>query len=863
MSIGPSAFSASPNILLDAANGNVIASGPMVDVRIMGAKCDGVTDDTAAIQAALNLFTSGNAGTASGTLLFPQGKCVISSTLYYGGSPNYALRIVGTTGASNGGTGSTLYWNGAAGGVMLILLGACNTTVDNMEFNGNNTALYDVVVTATNVINTTLGTTVAVGSHTVTPGSMANITVGTFLNVDTGTNFEIVTVTATTGTTFTATFKKAHTSAASVGNSAGSSGVTFRRCAFLNSNGTTSAEVAAGNPTSNQTHQISEMQFDNCNFFGGSNSAYGFVTLSAGNAKNWSFFGGVFSSHSVHANLTLASGSMNFYGTVMGNSTVSDFKTGASSLNVDGVESEPLSGSAFIIGTTGAHAGAVTVKNCSWAGAASLAANDTIISFQGSLSLTNNIFINLRTGSSVPYIQISDPLFTGTSDASTLFSQGNYYQNCPAGYAPFYDGGYNVLLPTYYNYQPVNVTSIGDHGGPDGSLVKLNNYFPTARIVSQGASYVASVGLLAAGTTDIAVAFRNNANTADINGLSKNSSDIVEVGDAAGITIPGPLSTTLNMGSNLITNLLDPTAPQDAATKNYVDSAINGLTWKSPCLLATTTTLPSYTYTSGVITASSTGAVTIDGSVLALGNRILVKNEVSTNQPYNGIYTVTTAGAVGVALVLTRAADYATSADITAGDAVLIQSGSINANISWVQTTTGTITVGTTNIVFVQFAAPISYTAGTGLTLTGTQFSLTSPVTVALGGTGTTSLTTYAPLCGGTTTTGLLQQATSGISNSGYVLTSTGASSLPTWQPASGGATATSGTFTNSSLSSGVLTITHSLGLSAPYSILISIFDNGGNMIIPDGVVGSTNSVAVTLSSFGTLTGTWGYIYLG
>ncbi len=54
---------------------------------------------------------------------------------------------------------------------------------------------------------------------------------------------------------------------------------------------------------------------------------------------------------------------------------------------------------------------------------------------------------------------------------------------------------------------------------------------------------------------------------------------------------------------------------------------------------------------------------------------------------------------------------------------------------------------------------------------------------VAGGGTGIVAAgAAYAPICAGTTTTGAFQTASTGISNSGYVLTSTGASSLPTWQ---------------------------------------------------------------------------------
>jgi len=67
----------------------------------------------------------------------------------------------------------------------------------------------------------------------------------------------------------------------------------------------------------------------------------------------------------------------------------------------------------------------------------------------------------------------------------------------------------------------------------------------------------------------------------------------------------------------------------------------------------------------------------------------------------------------------------------------------------------------------------------------------TVAIPVPDGGTGVASTTAYAPVCGGTTTTGALQAASSGISNSGYVLTSTGASSLPTWQAAGGGGSGT------------------------------------------------------------------------
>lgn len=68
------------------------------------------------------------------------------------------------------------------------------------------------------------------------------------------------------------------------------------------------------------------------------------------------------------------------------------------------------------------------------------------------------------------------------------------------------------------------------------------------------------------------------------------------------------------------------------------------------------------------------------------------------------------------------------------------------------------------------------------------------------------------------------------------------------------------GTFDNTSLSTGVLTITHNKALSAPYPVSVTIFNNLGVQVTPDSVTGSTNSVAVDLTTLAPLTGTWGYL---
>jgi len=89
----------------------------------------------------------------------------------------------------------------------------------------------------------------------------------------------------------------------------------------------------------------------------------------------------------------------------------------------------------------------------------------------------------------------------------------------------------------------------------------------------------------------------------------------------------------------------------------------------------------------------------------------------------------------------------------------------------------------------------------------------------------------------------------------------------PTGPTGATGATGASGTvtrntFTNASLSAGVLTITHNKGYSAPYSIIIAIFDNNNKQIIPDEVTGATNTVLIDLTSYGVISGTWGFSYV-
>ena len=186
-------------------------------------------------------------------------------------------------------------------------------------------------------------------------------------------------------------------------------------------------------------------------------------------------------------------------------------------------------------------------------------------------------------------------------------------------------------------------------------------------------------------------------------------------------------AASVSFNSQKITNLLDPTSAQDAATKNYVDAIAQGLLPKQSVRLATTTALPANTYNNGssgvgaTITANATGALTIDSYLVNLNDRILIKNESNIK---NGIYICTTAGAVGVQFQFTRASDADIPSEIWGAYVYVENVGTVNGSTIWANTNTTAPTIGTTTITFGQIAGPGFYTAGTGLTLVGNQFSI-------------------------------------------------------------------------------------------------------------------------------------------
>ena len=207
-----------------------------------------------------------------------------------------------------------------------------------------------------------------------------------------------------------------------------------------------------------------------------------------------------------------------------------------------------------------------------------------------------------------------------------------------------------------------------------------------------------------------------------------------DVTDAVTVAAAGALMRSGGtMTGNLILNT-DPNAALGAATKQYVDTiASAGIHYHAPVRAEHPSNLNA-TYNNGssgvgatLTNAGTNAALVIDSVNMVLNDRVLVANQ--TDQTQNGVYTVTTVGNGSTAWVLTRSTDTDTAAPsdpdaFGKGDAFFIKEGSTNAGHLDVLSTAGTIVFGTTNIVFSEVAETTVYSGGTGITLTGTTFSI-------------------------------------------------------------------------------------------------------------------------------------------
>lgn len=322
------------------------------------------------------------------------------------------------------------------------------------------------------------------------------------------------------------------------------------------------------------------------------------------------------------------------------------------------------------------------------------------------------------------------------------------------------------------------------------------------------------------GTTDAQTVtnkvFDTSANTVSNIATSMFATDVVD--------------TDVTLAANSNTRI-----PSQRAVKSFVDNYLTGLQWKTAVRVATTV--------SGTLATAYENGQTVDGVVLATGDRILIKNQSSGTE--NGIYIVAASGAP------TRSTDADTGAELVSAT-TFVTAGTVNADTQWT-CTNDAITLGVTVIVFAQVAGAGTYSAGTGLLLTGNQFTIDSTVATLSGSqtltnkviNGSSNTITNVSLTTGVT--GTLPVANGGTNASSAGIT---AFNNITGYTAAG---ATGTTSTNLVFSTSPTLTTPVLGAATATSINgLTITSSTGTLTVANGKTGTINNSLTLAGTDGT-----------
>lgn len=200
----------------------------------------------------------------------------------------------------------------------------------------------------------------------------------------------------------------------------------------------------------------------------------------------------------------------------------------------------------------------------------------------------------------------------------------------------------------------------------------------------------------------------NGLTSVDVDNITIDGNTISSTNTNGNIILDPNGTGVINVSSARITSLGTPTQTTDAATKAYVDSQLQGLDVKNSVRVATTA--------NGTLSTAFANGQTVDGISLATGDRILLKDQSTGSE--NGIYTVNASGAP------TRATDFDENSEVTGGTFFFVEEGTVNADNGFVMTNDGTVTVGTTALVFTQFSGAGQVIAGSALTKSGNTLNV-------------------------------------------------------------------------------------------------------------------------------------------
>ena len=296
--------------------------------------------------------------------------------------------------------------------------------------------------------------------------------------------------------------------------------------------------------------------------------------------------------------------------------------------------------------------------------------------------------------------------------------------------------GITIKSPAHSAAATYTLTLPDDDGGANNMLTSNGS-----GVLSWAAGVSATTGAFSGNVTSTGNTAENVqvGITAD-NEIDTSSGNLTLDSQGGTVTVDDNLtiaaSMTIDMGANRVTNIADPSGAQDAASKAYVDAVKTGLDIKDSCDVATTADDTGLTYANGTagvgatLTNDENAVYAVDGVNLTLNMRVLVKDQSPATE--NGIYYVSTAGAGGATLVLTRALDANQPAELTGGSFTFVEQGSTQAENGYVFTHNGEPTFGSgnTDLTVAQFSGAGQVIAGTGLTKSGNTINAVGSTTI-------------------------------------------------------------------------------------------------------------------------------------
>ena len=290
------------------------------------------------------------------------------------------------------------------------------------------------------------------------------------------------------------------------------------------------------------------------------------------------------------------------------------------------------------------------------------------------------------------------------------------------------------------SYTPGDTITMSDGSVITVDVVDVNGDVTNFTVTTPGGSVIPGAPITQVSTTGSGILFALTPENPNIqqgsiqvnvdDSFLRNDGDTLDSGT---LTVASGAAINIANGGDL--TIVDPPVnPTDAVNKAYVDSVAQGLDAKQSVQAGTAAALTigvavsewAYTNNGGVgdtLTNNTASTTTIDGILLEDGDRVLIKDQADLTQ--NGIYVVSGADA-GSPTVLTRAADQDGSpgSEVSAGNFTYVENGTVNGSTGWVTQGDGQLNLNTDDIDWVQMSGAGTFTAGEGLSLTGSVFAL-------------------------------------------------------------------------------------------------------------------------------------------